>query len=1006
MKGLSSRHFVKVLFITLTLTMIWSGWTLSQLSTEYSVKQFYPKNHPLLKKDREIRQTFRLNESSPFLFVITLDRGQSWLDKAQIKKLQDLSLVIQSRTDVGQALSLTLVEGAQQTKNELLVGNIFDRTPQSQWKQAILSNPLLYPMMVTSDFKSTLLIVEPKARSTADLEKFHGKLQGLIQKKFSSGQVLSAGVPLIQTRLSKMIQIELSKFLIAAVLVFCVVFYFLFSHWTAIVSTFLTLISGNMFSLALLAAFDIPMNIVLVTLPIISSVSIMSLLIHTLHLWSQKPASKSSEFSERWKGALSTMKELGLANMLGAWTTALGFLALYPSPIPMIREYGWVVAVVVGLISIYSQAFILLSLPFVKPRMRAWFDKPAYWALYPIRHFKAVFLSLVAVSLVGAVLSKNLNFSGRLFDDLPIGDGVRASTEWIDQVFGGIVPYEVILNSKSEGFWKQPKQLKDVERVAEHLRKHPSIGSVVTVSDFFQSGVPQTKGTVAETFFLFSMAERNPLSNIMTENAKNLRLMIRLKDEPAAQIEKTKAWIQQSLGAMFPKVNVKEGGMAAYAHDINQEVSKELVFGFWQSLVGIGLFLVLMFRSVRWALVACLPNLIPPALLMGALSVTGVAVKPGVALIFSIALGFAFNNTVYLLTRVRSLMKDQNLSFLPLKRALLMEANPCFFESLVMLIGFSIFAFSDFSMNQTFGIFMMISIVAGFLGDLYFLPAMLKVFPQLLIGKPKKRIPTKTGGDSKNEDDEMEDMPMSKVAALFILGFIFMAGTPVQAQTAQDILKKSQSQLDAKDDQARVEMKIIEKNGETKTRVIEMKTLRDEGFSVIAKIESPADIKGMGFLGHVKGGKESQWIYLPSSGQVRRVVAGKSKGGLLGSEISPEDLNSKAIKSANVKLAKHDARTWWIEIVPAKGTSAYSKALTQISKKDFLPRRTQYFSGKRLKKTVEFKNYAKVGNTYRAQLIDVKNHLNGRGTQIKLSQMKINRGLSSEDFSQSALKDD
>lgn len=1004
MKGLYSRQIVKVLLIGLMMTVVWSGWTLSQLSTEYSVKQFYPKNHPLLKKDREIRQTFRLNESSPFLFVVTLDQGQSWLEKSQIKKLQTLSEKIQSRRDVGQALSMTLVEGARQTKKELFIGNIFDRTPPRQWRSAILANPLLYPLMVTPDFKSTLIAVEPKAKSTADLEKFHSRIQTLVQSQFPSAQVLSAGVPLIQTRLSEMIQTELGHFLIAAVFIFCLVFYFLFSHWTAIAATFLTLIAGNMFALALLVAFKIPMNIVLVTLPIIASVSIMSLLIHTLHLWSQKPASQAGDFSERWRGAVLTMKELGLANFLGAWTTSLGFLALCPSPIPMIREYGWVVAVIVGLIGIYSQIFILVSLPFVKPKMRSWFNKPAFWALYPVKNYRKVFFGIIGASLVGAVLSQSLNFSGRLFDDLPKGDSVRASTEWIDQAFGGVVSYEIELVSKNGDFWKKPKQLKQIDRVADNIRKHPSVGSVVTVSDFFQTGVPASSGAVAETFFLFSMAERNPLGQIITENAKNLRMMIRLKDQPADKIHITKKWIRSNLETAFPRIQIKEGGMAAYAHDINQEVSKELVFGFWQSLLGIGFFLVLMFRSIRWAVISCIPNLIPPAILMAVLALTDVPLKPGVALIFSIALGFAFNNTIYLLTRIRSLMKDQKSSFIPLRKALLMEANPCFFESLVMLIGFSIFIFSNFSMNQTFGVFMMVSIVAGFLGDLFFLPAMLRYFPGLLATKQKTGASSLSGPTDKTTSTSEDPLP--RVAAAFLLGLVFLTSSPAKAQTAQQILKKSQSQLDAKDDQAKVEMKIIEKNGEAKTRVIEMKTLRNEGFSVLAKIQSPADIKGMGFLGHVKEGKESQWIYLPSSGQVRRVVAGKTKGGLLGSEISPEDLSSKAIKSSRVKLTKSDNKSWWIEIIPAKGTSVYSKAVTQISKKNYLPLRTQYYAGKRLKKTVEFKNYAKVGTTYRAQFIDVKNHLNGRGTQIKLSQMKINRGLSSEDFSQSALKDD
>ncbi len=975
------------------------------LSTEYSIRQFYPKEHPLLKKDREIRQTFQLNEKSPFLFVVTLDDGLTWLNQTQVLKLRELSKTLQEREDVSQALSLTLIEGASTTSKELFVGNIFDRVPPGKWKEAILSNPLLYPLLVTPDFRSTLVVLEAKATKSTEMLKFRDRMERLIQKKFPKAQVLSAGVPVIQTRLSDLIRSELARFLTIAVLAFCAIFYFLFAHWTAIICACLSLLAVNLLALGTLAFFRIPMNVVLVTLPIVASVSMMSLLIHTLHLWSQKPSSQAKNLQDRWIGALKTTRELFMANTLGALTTALGFLALAPSHIPIIREYGWVVAAIIGLVAVYGQLILLASLPFVRPQMRRWFDKPAAWSLLPLRYPKVMVAITAAVLVLGVGLIPRLNFSGRLFDDLPKGDMVRASTEWMDQVYGGVVAYEVVVQSEKENFWKDPNVLKQLSKLSHHLRQSSVVGSVVTLTDFFQGGVPEKKGQVAETFFLFSMAERNPLSQIMTEDAKQLRLMIRLHDMPSDQIQQTRQWIQTSIHSFFPEVKIGEGGMAIASHSINQQVAKELVYNFWHSLLLIGLFLIPMFRSLRWAIVACLPNLIPPAVLIGALALSNVTLKPGVALVFSIALGFAFNNTVYLLSRLRSLMRTGKF---PLKRAMLMEANPCFFESLVMFVGFSIFMFSSFSMNQIFGVFMAISIVAGFFADLFFLPALLKLFPGLVGGR-KPQAPSATIHQLPVKANEESEMPAAKVAswALAIVLAGSLAAPKVEASvSAKDILQKSRAQLDAKDDQAKVEMKIIEKNGEAKTRVIEMKTSRHNGFSVIAKIQSPADIKGMGFLGQVKDGKEAQWIYLPSSGQVRRVVTGKSKGGLLGSEISPEDLNSEAIKSSQVNVVKEDAQTWWIQLTPAKGTSAYTKVISHISKKDYLPQKTEYFIGNRLKKTVEFKNYTKLGGVWRAQLIDVKNHLNGRGTQVKLSQMKINAGLSASDFSQSALKDE
>lgn len=282
---------------------------------------------------------------------------------------------------------------------------------------------------------------------------------------------------------------------------------------------------------------------------------------------------------------------------------------------------------------------------------------------------------------------------------------------------------------------------------------------------------------------------------------------------------------------------------------------------------------------------------------------------------------------------------------------------------------------------------MLISIMAGFVADLIFLPAFLKNFPGLY-QVSKKVLP--------------ERRPAQLAAGITIA----MLSLEVMAMDAGEILKKSQALLDAKDDEASVEMKIIEANGETKTRNMELKTLRENGFSVLARIQSPADIKDMAFLGNVDTeGNEMQWIYLPSSGQVRRLVTGKTKAGLLGSEISPEDLNSEAIKSASVKLMKTDDKFHWIEITPAKGSSDYTRVVTKISKDDLLPKFTAYYVDTNLKKTVAFRDYKKVGPIWRAHLLNVQNHMNKRATEVKLSNIKVNRGLSSEDFTQSQLKE-
>lgn len=971
------KKTIKASWTILILTLMWSIFELRKLETEYSVEQFYPKEHPLLKDHDKISHRYRLNTTSPFLFALETTEKEGWLNPLRIEKLKTLVSAIQSRDDVSQIIALTQVEGASTGSDEMVIGNIFDRTAPGNWKKAIQDNSLLYPVLITKDFRSTLLIIEAKGKNQTELLKLEKEIQIAITKHLPEITLHKAGVPLLQSRLSQIIQGELSLFLLYISLGFCGIFYLLFSHWTAIVSALVTLISSNIFGLGLMVSFNIPINAILVTLPVIISVSIISLLIHTLHLWSGKEVSGRT-YNEKAEIAGETLKELRLPNALGILTTALGFLTLAPSPIPLISEYGLVVALILTFVALKAQLMMFLFLPLVTPGMRSWLDRPAFWALWSIRHPVAIMTVILTVTFSGAFLLPKLNFSFRLFDDLPMRDPIRVTTDWIDKSFGGIVTYDIEAKSAESDFWKKPEALAKLQKLTFDLKQNPAIRNIVSVTDFFQGPVPETKAQIAETFFLFSMAEKNPLNSFMTEDGKSLRLAIRLSDIHGERMEEAKKIIRQQCEKAFPSVSFSEGGMASYAHTINQEVAKALIYDFWQPLFLIGLFLVFIFRSVKWAILSCIPNFIPPMVLVTALAITGVPVKPGIALIFSIAMGFAFNNTLYLLSRLRSF--EEKHSGHSLERALIMEANPCLLESFVMFAGFSIFLLSEFNMNQTFGGFMLISIMAGFAADLLFLPAFLKLCPSVY--KKDFKIPVTA------------------------LGTILVAFTANAAPDAKEILKKSQSLLESKDDEAMVEMKIIEQNGEAKTRSLSLKTLRNEGFSVLARIQAPADIKDMAFLGNINDeGEEKQWIYLPSSSQVRRLVTGKTKAGVLGSEISPEDLNSEAIKASSVKLQKSDDKYYWIELTPSPDASEYSKVVTKISKDDMLPKFTAYYLKDKIKKTVSFKDYKKVGPVFRAHTMSVQNHLNGRSTEVTLSSVKVNTGLKAEDFSQSNLKE-
>lgn len=977
------------------------AFQLGKLNNHYSFSAFFPKNHPLLSQSQKVAQVFQLQERSYYVFMLNKDAGD-WLQSSEMKRLGLITNKIKESSLAKSVFSLANIEGALDVKGALYVGPIFDSIPQKEWTSYIRNSRLIEGQLISKDLKSVAILVEPIASSHKDFAELRKYVVGILKSQAPDVAVEIAGAPEIQGRFTEILTKELKLFVALSFLAFLGLFGILIQGWRALAVVFVTLLLGNFIVLGVVAFLQIPFTVLLSTLPIILSVSIISVMIHTMHRWAEHIHENSESvvgwsFYRKVQESTAVLKEMIAGNFLGSVTTALGFLALYTAPIPLIKQYAWVVAAAVMVGFFISQVVLFVYMGFTRPTLRKWFQQKSTWTQY-IFKYRHLVLGSCAFVLVGSlVLAKDMNFSTRLFDDLSPKDSARASTEKMDAVFGGSIAYDLILATPQTQFWKNPENLKRLATNVEFIRREKEVGSVLTVTDFLGKNLPQSKEALAETLFLFSMAESNPIKSFLTEDASRVRLAFRFYDLPGARIEKSQKRIREQLRQQFPQAKFEEGGLGYLSHTINNEVSKELVFGFWQSLLVIGALLAFVFRSMRWALLSCLPNLIPPAVLMGAMGFAGTPIKPSIAIIFSIALGLAFNNTVYLLTRLKRDLKDKQDRELPIETTMFQEGNPCLFETLIMFVGFVIFLASNFGANQMFGVYMILSIAAGAFGDLLVLPAVLKEFPELLLGHHRKE---------KIVESKVE---IEKIAASFFIAFSLFFFAPEKTlaldKRAQEILQKVQKQIQSKDEQAQVTMKIIEPNGEIKTRSMKIQTLQGKKFYALVRILAPADIKGTAVLSEIDKQEENQWLYLPSTKQVRRVVNTKKSNGVLGSELSMDDLNSTAIKGSEVRLFQSDATYVSLEVVPKKGKSIYERVLTTISATQHVPVRTEYFQNGQVVKTVQFSNYKKVNDVLRAHSIKIRNQKSRRGTDLELTEVKINSGLKTTDFTVNALKE-
>ncbi len=727
------------------LLMVWGVAQISKINTHYSMSQFMPKDHPLFASDRLIKKTFQLTDQEPIIINLELPENMkgTWFHPERMELLGKATEALEGIEGVAKITSLANVQIAADVNGSIQVDRLITLIPQKEWKKRVIGDPLLAPGLASKDGRLVTIVGDigylTEAQVTQITQEIHKRIEpvmaGLNPKMHVSGVI-----PL-QNQMTSLLSAELVNFFGLAFLVCLVTLMAYFRSYSTVLMNLILVIIANITTLAALAVLGIPFSVLSSVLPVICSIEALALGSHTFLLFSDnyRQAQLAADGNKVSKAQVvwATYRGLIGPNFLMSTTTIIGFATLIISSVPLIRQFALSVAtgILVSCILISITMAPLMFL-FPVPVARSWTGAKARWALWVIENRRAVVgLTMAAIAFL-VFHGFRLNWAVQLYDDLPHENNMKSSAELIDRKLGGIIPLEVMITKTGEQDpWNDPSRMKRLAATLKKWRKDPAIGSAIGLSDLLNTGINSltTRQAIAETLFLYGFGgAENPTTNFLSGDGNSTRMVFRFRDVPADHMGHTLAQVKADLEKRFPQSEVKLGGMAAIVHPLNAELSGNLIYGLWHSLLLISVLLVVVFRSFRLALVAAIPNLLPPFALLATMTYLNTPIKPVVAIIFSIALGLAYNNTVFLLTRLRKLQRTFTSAKDAIMRTWYVEGNPCFFSSVAVIAGFAVFLASYFSPNRTFGAYMLWSIGIGLIGDLVLLPAVLRMFPWLI----------------------------------------------------------------------------------------------------------------------------------------------------------------------------------------------------------------------------------------------------------------------------------
>ena len=213
--------------------------------------------------------------------------------------------------------------------------------------------------------------------------------------------------------------------------------------------------------------------------------------------------------------------------------------------------------------------------------------------------------------------------------------------------------------------------------------------------------------------------------------------------------------------------------------------------------------------------------------------------------------------------------------------------------------------------------------------------------------------------------------------------------------------------------QAEMTMVLRNAHGEESERKMRLKNLEvlDDGDKGLTIFDEPKDVSGTAFLSFSHIDKpDDQWLYLPALKRVKRIASRNKSGPFMGSEFAYEDMGSfEPGKYTFIYLRDEPcAETLTchvVESIPTDKFSGYTKQITWLDTEHLRPVRTEYYDRKKaLLKTLDMSEWHLYKDQYwRASVLNMQNHQNGKSTVIVTHKIEFDVGLTDADFNKNAL---
>lgn len=731
---------------------------LKKVEMESSWKNFFINGDPVMQATEKFEKIFGNSESA-----VILVEADDVFQPEILSMMRELGNDFEMNVPyIDKVVSLSEFEFSRGTEEGMEVGNLVpDEIPTDskeieKIRSLAMSKKNLVNKLFSEDSHEAWITVRLQEYPEDVLEQTKGKepqyvvgkaVQDVLSKdKYRTFHLTAAGMPVVAYDKMNFFMKESGKITMISLVVAVLLLILALRSFRGVIVPLITMISSIFFSYGGMGLLGIKIDSMIMTVPLYLALAVsIGYSIHIFNFFKRG----MSETGKRKESVIFAVGQTGWPLLFTALTTIGCMLSFNFVDITSIRWIGNASAGLLVAVYFYVMVLTPIFLSFGKDisaeklsqkgaeiKSDIFFEKIGHKVMEQKKIITLMFIIVAVVFAYGLTKVKV---------DMEIARTYGLRVPYVKKLFdvahskiGSMYSYNLTVEFDESGLAKDPLVLQKFDELEQFVQNLPLTKNTTSILDIIKdmnatlhSGkseyyeIPDSQNLVSQYLLLYENSGGKDSEYWIDYDYKVLRLSVAVDNFTSHEVKRELRLIKDKTKELFPEGSLGLVGSMVEGAVITDYIAQGQVKSFLIALIVIGIFMVIVFKSVKAGLIGLIPNILPVIVIGGLMGYLGIGLDMMTMTVIPMLMGIAVDDSIHFVNHVKyeieSGKKYDDAIFSTYKtvgRALLMT-------SLILVFTFATYMNSVANIYIHIGFLVVVGLLLALLADYTLTPILL-----------------------------------------------------------------------------------------------------------------------------------------------------------------------------------------------------------------------------------------------------------------------------------------